>query len=126
MSVDIPYAFVFTDSADDDFVEVLSHYAEYGLRTAERFDSAVETTKELLSMFPYAAHKYDEKLDVYYCSIPKYPYALYMRIEDNEFAVIAFALVPERQNPQNIKKLITKRVQDLELRKTKEASSYEN
>jgi plasmid stabilization system protein ParE len=105
------YKVVYTEDAKKDIASAIEYAEErFGKLTADRLQSRIEAVEEVLEMFPYAAKVYDEELKVHTFSIPKYPFALYTRIDDDKLRVIAFAFESERRDPEAIRDLIKTRI----------------
>jgi plasmid stabilization system protein ParE len=105
------YRVKFTPQAESDIHEAAEYIAaEFGNATVLRFQGSLEALTELIAMFPYATQVYDDDLGVRKFSILKYPYTLYLRIDDDLMEVIAFTFLHQKRDPLAIHKLILKRL----------------
>jgi plasmid stabilization system protein ParE len=77
-----------------------------------RFEGALEATVEFIGTFPYATRIYDETYGVRKFSMSKYPYTLYLRIDDTVMEVIAFTFLHQKRDPESMHKLVAERLQD--------------
>jgi len=108
------YKVKFTPQAEADIEEVANYIAEhFGISTVLRFQGSIEALTEFIGLFPYATQVYDEELGVRKFGLSRYPYTLYLRIDDDVMEVIAFTFLHQSRNPDVIHKLIAERLRQL-------------
>jgi plasmid stabilization system protein ParE len=105
------YELIVTEEAKNDIRRISEAYEETSAYSAEKFESAIDTVISLLEEYPGLAHEYEPYPEIKYRSIPKYPFALYFRIIDNQMQIIAFGLISHNAGDNYINKVIIERLQ---------------
>jgi len=101
----------FTPQAAADVSEAADYIASrFGNATVLKFQGSLEAMTEFIGLFPYVTQIYGEDLGVRKFSMLKYPYTLYLRIDDEVMEVIAFTLLHQKRNPEKIHKFVVERL----------------
>lgn len=92
------YRVRFTDGALRDVREAQAWYEDKEQGLGARFSDAIARQANSLESMP---NKYKlARDDIHLCSIPKFPFELYFRIEDS--LVVVLVVHPVRQDPQKL------------------------
>jgi plasmid stabilization system protein ParE len=94
------YKVGFTDGALQDVREAQAWYEDKELGLGARFSDAIARHAKSLETMP---NKYRiARDDIHLCSVPKFPFEFYYRIEGS--SVVILVVHPVRQDPQKLSK----------------------
>jgi hypothetical protein len=64
----------------------------------------------MLADNPYMSKIFDDKLQIRSFNIPRYPFTIFIRINDDMLEVIALALTSQSRDPKAVRNLVRKRI----------------
>ncbi|MDR0843337.1 MAG: type II toxin-antitoxin system RelE/ParE family toxin [Acidobacteriota bacterium] len=105
------YKFNFVDEAKKEYEAAARYYLDNGgIDVAERFVLKVDTVIEMLEMWPNAGRNLDEISGIKCSVIPKYPYQLYYRLNDDGLEVIGLSVYHTRRDLDKLLPELKKRI----------------